>query len=159
MAGEDAFAALANELDRAGIAAGDRIENPQPDQGMFSSVQCAARWNGWQPDLSHWLLTLGDQPHVQNSTLRTLKECASRNPDKICQPSRNGRPRHPVFVPRAIFGELAGTPAETLKQFLLGHADQRICFDSGDAGLDFDLDEPADYERAVSLQRAQSGCS
>src|SRR5215470_6783259 len=35
-------ALLAAELDRLELPGTDRIENPSPDQGMFSSVQCAA---------------------------------------------------------------------------------------------------------------------
>ena len=137
------------ELDRVGIAPGDRIENPQPELGMFSSVRCAARWTGWQPGLTHWLLTLGDQPQVEYATLQALLEFAARHPDQVCQPARRGRPRHPVLLPRDHFEEVASTRAGDLKQFLLERPDRRHCFESGDGGLDFDLDEPADYERAV----------
>jgi molybdenum cofactor cytidylyltransferase len=35
------------ELDRLAFAAENRIVNPHPEQGMFSSIQCAARWPGW----------------------------------------------------------------------------------------------------------------
>src|SRR5687768_14771243 len=44
--------------------------NAQPELGMFSSVQCAARWEGWRQDLTHFGITLGDQPHVSDSTLQ-----------------------------------------------------------------------------------------
>lgn len=150
----------AAELDRAGIPSWERIDNPRPELGMFSSIQCAARWNGWQAGLTHWLLTLGDQPHVRDSTLRQLAVCAASHPDKICQPARNGRPRHPVFVPHGVWVALArhGGP-ETLKQFLADRPQHRECFESDDSGLDFDLDEPRDYERALSLQRERRDCS
>jgi CTP:molybdopterin cytidylyltransferase MocA len=140
---------IASELDRLGIGPRDCIENPQPQLGMFSSVRCAAQWPGWQPSLTHWLLSLGDQPHVQTTTLRALLEFASQHPAQICQPARRGRPRHPVLLPRDVFGELARTPAENLKDFLLAWPDRCLSFESGDAGLDFDLDEPADYVRAL----------
>ena len=41
-------AALAAELDRLDFPAHDRIENPQPERGMFSSIVCAANWPGWR---------------------------------------------------------------------------------------------------------------
>ena len=53
------------------------------------------------------------------------------------------------MLPQEMFTELAGTTAENLKQFLLARPGQRACFESEDAGLDFDLDEPADYARAL----------
>src|SRR6185436_8801746 len=54
-------AAIHAELDHLGVAADQRIINPAPERGMFSSVQAAARWNGWRSDLSHWGIVLGDQ--------------------------------------------------------------------------------------------------
>src|ERR1035438_4891955 len=46
------------ELERLGFPATNRICNPAPDRGMFSSVQCAAQWEGWQPALTHWAIVL-----------------------------------------------------------------------------------------------------
>jgi molybdenum cofactor cytidylyltransferase len=142
---------LAAELARLGILDRDRITNPQPEQGMMSSIRCAAEWPGWRNDLSQFLLTLGDQPLVQASTFHSLLDFAGAHPGQVCQPARGGRPRHPVLFPREIFLQLATTPAENLKQFLLGIPERRATFESDDAGLDFDLDEPADYERALRL--------
>ena len=55
--------AMRVELDRLGFPVQDRIINPAPDRGMFSSIQCAAQWSGWQAALTHWAIVLGDQPH------------------------------------------------------------------------------------------------
>ena len=30
----------------------DRIENPQPERGMFSSILCAANWPGWKEEIA-----------------------------------------------------------------------------------------------------------
>ena len=56
-------APLAAELDRLGVPAHDRIENPTPELGMFSSIVCAANWSGWRTEISSWAIALGDQPH------------------------------------------------------------------------------------------------
>jgi molybdenum cofactor cytidylyltransferase len=143
--------AVSAELTCAGISERDWIYNPKPEGGMMSSIRCAAAWPGWKAEVSHILLTLGDQPHVQTSTLRSLLDIAEAHPGEVCQPARNGRPRHPVLFPCDIFRQLATTPAENLKQFLLGTPDRRATFESDDTGMDFDLDEPADYERALRL--------
>ena len=111
---------LTVELARAGLGERDFIPNPKPERGMMSSIRCAAAWPCWRTELSHFLLTLGDQPHVQTSTLRSLLEFAIAHPGQVCQPARAGRPRHPVLFPGELFRKLATTPAENLKQFLLG---------------------------------------
>src|SRR3954471_8873299 len=107
---------LASELDRLGIH--DRIVNFQPERGMFSSIQCASRWEGWRADLTHFAIVLGDQPHLSKATLSAVVEFAIKNPESIFQPSREGRPRHPVILPRAQFASIAEFQRETLKDFL-----------------------------------------
>src|SRR5258706_425777 len=44
---------IAQELDRLEFPARDRMVNPAPERGMFSSIQCAAGWAGWKAELSH----------------------------------------------------------------------------------------------------------
>ena len=141
--------ALNQELDRIGLGHEHRIVNPEPARGMFSSIQCAAGWNGWNAELSHWAFALGDQPHLNHETLLATATFASRNPDNICQPARNCRPRHPIFLPREIFSMLARTNDKTMKEFLQSHSARVQLLTINDAGLDLDLDTPADYERAV----------
>ena len=144
------------ELDRIGFAREPRIVNPEPARGMFSSIQCAARWPGWHPALTHWAVALGDQPHLANDTLRAVVEFSASQIDKICQPARTGRPRHPVFLPRPAFEALAKAEGATLKEFLATHASDVRLMESSDPGLDLDLDTPEDYERARKQFASQS---
>ena len=143
--------AIEGELDRLGFPHENRICNPAPEQGMFGSIQCAARWSGWLPNLTHWIIALGDQPHLQRATLCALLEFAAAHPRTICQPSRNGRPRHPVVLPAAAFEQLRDTAFPNLKAFLQAKIAETALRESDDPGLDFDIDEPADYERAIQL--------
>ena len=138
---------LPDELNRLDFPADHRIVNPDPDRGMFSSIQCAAQWPGWQAGLTHWLITLGDQPQLRIDTLRELLGFAASHPDKICQPRRAARRKHPVVLPGKVFFELKKSAAGDLKQFLEQHAGDQAGFESADEGLDFDLDTPADYAR------------
>ena len=137
------------ELDRVGFRAQERIENPNTDRGMFSSIVCAAQWSGWDPSLTHWAIVLGDQPHLKQGTLLKLVEFAKLRPEKICQPMRNGKQRHPVVMAKAIFQELASSTANSLKQFLLIR--EVAGFEWDDPGLDLDMDRPEDYQRAMVL--------
>jgi len=139
------------ELDRLAFPPVSRILNPEPKSGMFSSVECAANWSGWDSRVSHVAIVLGDQPHLNPTTLALLIEASRAHPNKICQPSLDGRPRHPVVMPIAIFNELAVSRAETLKHFLESKLGQIHLSPSQDLGLDLDIDRPEDYATALTL--------
>jgi molybdenum cofactor cytidylyltransferase len=149
--------AVVGELQRPGLPLSHRIENPTPESGMFGSIRCAARWGGWQPDLTHHAIVLGDQPAVCESTLRALLDFAAGRPAHICQPARSGRPRHPVIFPAEDFRALAHTCAATLKDYLEASGGGVALLASDDPGLDLDLDTPEDYERARAIARLPAG--
>src|ERR1041384_1188498 len=109
---------LAAELDRVGVPRENRNINPEAARGMFSSIQCAAQWRGWNVNITHWAIVLGDQPHLPLLLLRALLNFAREQPETICQPSRNGRARHPVLLPKEMFHRLANCTEQNLKQFL-----------------------------------------
>jgi molybdenum cofactor cytidylyltransferase len=140
-------AALAAELDRLEFSKTERIENPQPERGMFSSIVCAANWDGWRKEISSWAIVLGDQPHLRTESLRHLLEFSAHNQEAICQPVFGGRTGHPVILPRTVFGELKNTDAATLKDFLKLTATPSVPCPVADAGLSLDMDTPADYKR------------
>jgi molybdenum cofactor cytidylyltransferase len=148
--------ALENELMRLKFPGSNCIINPDPDRGMFSSIQCAAAWTGWRPELTHFLISLGDQPHLKHETLCRLLDFAVVNPGKICQPLQDGRPRHPVILPRGEFAALAVSNARDLKEFLMQHRSLLAGFESNDPGLSSDMDSPADYELAKELYFGRS---
>jgi molybdenum cofactor cytidylyltransferase len=136
---------LSDELDRLGISQDQRIVNPEPEHGMFSSILCAARWPRWRIGAGPWAIVLGDQPHLSQDTLGQLIRFWQKLPDKICQPEWHGRPKHPVILPRTDFLALRNTVAADLKDFLRGR--EVDLMKSTDAGLESDLDFPEDYER------------
>jgi molybdenum cofactor cytidylyltransferase len=142
------------ELDRLAVPAGDRIANPHAQQGMFSSIRCAAVCEGWLADLTHFVISLGDQPHLRLETLHALEDLAKEQPHKICQPCRNGHRRHPVILPMPVFRQLRNTDVATLKEFLESGPVASVELD--DPGLDLDIDEPADYEEALRLSRSKT---
>jgi molybdenum cofactor cytidylyltransferase len=137
------------EMDRLGFPACDRILNPAPDRGMFSSIQCAAQWPAWDPNLSRWAIVLGDQPHLTSQTLQRLLDFSAAHPARVCQPARLGRSRHPVLLPRTAFRRLAASTASTLKEFLAAGPEPIALCQLDDPGLDLDIDRPGDYEQAL----------
>ena len=149
--------AVCAELDRLDFPGVDRVANPTPERGMFSSIQCAARWSGWRNELNHWVIVLGDQPHLRSDTLRALLDFADKQSNQVCQPSRRGRPRHPVVVPKPVFAKLKDSRAETLKAFLQTFPSAAALCELDDPGLDLDMDTPADYEQALRLFKENRG--
>jgi len=140
-------AALTTELDRLDFPASNRIENLQSERGMFSSIVCAAHWNGWRAEISSWAIVLGDQPHLQTETLRRLLEFHAQNPGRICQPMSGGKLAHPVILPLSAWKELSTTRVSTLKEFLKLTQSPRVQLEVADTGLLLDLDTPEDYKR------------
>jgi molybdenum cofactor cytidylyltransferase len=140
-------APLALELVRLDHPRADRIENPQPERGMFSSIVCAANWSGWKPEIASWAIALGDQPHLRSETLRQLLAFHSAHAGAICQPEFGGHTRHPVILPRAAFLELKSSRAATLKDFLKLVPVPRVQCSMADDGLALDMDTPEDYKR------------
>jgi molybdenum cofactor cytidylyltransferase len=143
--------AIRAELDRLGFAEENRIGNPAPERGMFSSIQCAAQWPGWQASLTHWAIVLGDQPHLQPQTLRRVLEFSASLPARVCQPARRGHGRHPVLLPKALFQQLAASTAPTLKEFLATRPGEVALCEVEDPGMEVDIDRPEDYDKAVDL--------
>lgn len=140
---------LTAELDRLEFPPQDRVENPQPERGMFSSILCAANWGGWNKGLKAWAIVLGDQPHLRLDTLRALLAFRGGHPDAICQPSYEGRTRHPVLLPFRAFHELKHSKETTLKEFLKRTSCRLVRCPIEDSGLALDLDRLEDYEKAV----------
>jgi molybdenum cofactor cytidylyltransferase len=145
---------IQTELDRINFPAENRIPNPSPQDGMFSSIRCAAQWNGWTTGLTHWVISLGDQPHLRRDTLQALLDYAAKHPDKVCQPRWQGHCHHPVLVPKPVFLQLATTPAPTFKDFL--ETQSVTGCDVDDPGLAQDIDTPGDYAKALALYSGPS---
>jgi len=137
------------ELDRLAFPAQQRVENPKPDRGMFSSVLCAAESIARFPILTHYAFVLGDQPHLQIETLVNLIEFARQHPDQVCQPIRENKYRHPVVLPRSAIVALSRSKAANLKEFLLAY--EVAGFPCNDPGFGLDIDRPEDYEKALAL--------
>ena len=140
------------ELDRLEFPHQNRIPNPSPECGMFGSIQCAAAWPGWNSAVRQWAIVLGDQPQLQEVTLRQLVAFANQNPERVCQPKHRSEWRHPVVLPKAVFGRLGSSSARTLREFLAGL--ERVGLECADPGLDYDIDTPEDYLQALAKEKA-----
>jgi molybdenum cofactor cytidylyltransferase len=141
---------ILSELRRLCFSTENCIYNSAPERGMFSSIQCAARWQGWKGSLSHWAVVLGDQPQLRLNTLRALLDFAAAQTGEVCQPARRGRRHHPVLLSKPAFEQLPGSATPNLKQFLLAYKVATCELD--DPGLEMDIDSPEDYQKAVAIR-------
>ena len=148
---------LHQELDRLQFSREDRVINPAPENGMFSSIQTAARWPGWRAALTHWAIALGDQPQLSGEILAELTAFASEHRDRVCQPSYRGRARHPVILPRNQFRALGSATDEHLQAFLQRTVGTVARCEIDDPGLELDLDTRSDYQAALARFGGASG--
>jgi len=142
--------AIQAELKRLEFQEANRIFNASPQDGMFSSIQCAARWPGWKSTLTHFAIVLGDQPHLSHQTLRALMDTCADHPQHICQPRYRGHRHHPVFLPKSVFTTAAASPAASLKEFLDTATAGAFLHDLDDPALELDIDRPEDYQDALA---------
>lgn len=138
---------LREALAGAEFSRSEWIENSMPQLGMFSSLQEASRWSGWLPTLTHFAICLGDQPHIQISTLHLLLDAARKNPTRICQPALHGRAGHPIVLPANNFRELAQRNVPNLRAYVRIHEALRLRMPVEDPGVSEDLNTPEDYVR------------
>lgn len=142
---------VSGELARLEFPGRNCLLNPAPQEGMFSSIRCAAKWAGWKSGLTHWAIILGDQPHLRVETLQSLLVFAAALPAKVCQPWHKGHFRHPVILPKPVFHQLRATTAFNLKDFLATLPGGVAGCPQDDPGLDLDIDTAADYEKTLAL--------
>jgi molybdenum cofactor cytidylyltransferase len=137
-----------SELNRLGIAPGKRVATIAPERGMMGSVVTAARRAARDSSLTHLVIALGDQPHLQTETLRLLLRTGETAPEKIVRTVFQGKPGHPLMLPASLTGELADTPAATLRDFIGLHRERLFDLACADSGVLLDIDTPQDYAQA-----------
>jgi molybdenum cofactor cytidylyltransferase len=116
--------------------------NPQPEQGMLSSVKVALPQLGAKVD--GVLIWPVDLPFVQAATVQQLL-AADRT--ALCGPLYRGRGGHPLWLPRRLFVDVLALPiAAGLRGLRERH--RLIGIEVEDEAVLRDLDTPADVARA-----------
>ena len=115
--------------------------------GMLSSIQCALRA---MPDEARAaLIGLGDQPQVQEKSVRLICDEYRDSQSRLIVPSFQMRRGHPWLVARPLWSEiLALKPPESLRDFLNRHADKIHYVIVDTPSVLADLDTPEDYQRS-----------
>jgi molybdenum cofactor cytidylyltransferase len=94
------------------------------------------------------LIALGDQPQVQEATVRLVCEAHVERKFSLVVPSFQMRRGHPWLVAHPLWQEiLALKPPESPRDFLSRHAAEIHYVDAGTSSILADLDTPEDYQR------------
>jgi molybdenum cofactor cytidylyltransferase len=135
---------------QAAVPRDDRIvvvENPHYSRGQLSSLKVGL--DAIRPEAAGALVHLGDHPIVRAATFRAIVDAYDRMGKPIVIARHDGRRGHPLIFDRAIFGELVAAPEVEGARHVVNADPSRVVYvDLDDPGINFDLDTPADLERA-----------
>ncbi len=138
--GKDDRADLERDVNAMNDARVWPVENPDPERGMFSSIQ-----EGVQEVSGDALLVLpGDMPYVRPETVRLILDTWQLRRG-IVSPRYRGKRGHPVAMPMGFRDEIRATPVSAnLHEVIRKHLDERVDLDVDDPGVLRDVDVPAD---------------
>ena len=111
---------------------------------MLSSVQCGLR--SLKVEAEAALICLGDQPQVQEGSVRRVRETFERSRSRLVVPSYQMRRGHPWLVARLLWEELLKMKSpQSPRDFLNSHAKEIEYVEIDSPSILQDLDTPGDY--------------
>ena len=114
---------------------------------MLSSIQGGIREISELAEAT--LIGLGDQPQVQETSIRSICEAYRARPSGIVVPSFQMRRGHPWLVTRSFWNEILEIkPPETLRDFLSRHPEAIEYVNLETPTILADLDTPEDYRKS-----------
>jgi molybdenum cofactor cytidylyltransferase len=121
------------------------IFNPNyAESEMLSSVQVGLA--GLKPETEAVLIGLGDQPQVQERSVRLVLDEYHKSRTSIVVPSFQMRRGHPWLVSRSHWDEILGMQSPTsLRDFLNSHQDEIYYVEFDNDSILQDMDTPEDY--------------
>ncbi len=125
-----------------------RIYNEDYANGeMLSSLQCGLRA---MPDqVQAALIGLGDQPQVQEQSVRRICAAYQESQSSLVVPSFQMRRGHPWLVARPLWDELLQMKSpESPRDFLNRHANDIHYVEIDSPSILADLDTPDDYQKS-----------
>ena len=125
------------------------IENPDPDRGMMSSLQCGLRA---LPSASGVLFTLVDCPAILPSTIEAVVHHFFSQSLAVAVPEFNGRRGHPVCIAPPVAADLLAAPLTTQPRDIIQlHRTPASILPVDDPGIVADADHPEDYAAVAAL--------
>jgi molybdenum cofactor cytidylyltransferase len=114
---------------------------------MLSSLQCGLRALTPRLVTSAAVVGLGDQPQVQESSVRVVCEAFRQTENPLVVPSFQMRRGHPWLIARSLWAELLEMhPPQSPRDFLNAHSDDIHYVNTGTPSILADLDTREDYQ-------------
>lgn len=136
---------------RAGARLGSRVtwvENPDPERGMLSSLQCGLAV--LRDECDAVVFTPVDYPRIQPSTVEALVRewCVTRS--AVVRPECANRRGHPVLIARPVIDEmLAAPPEEQARNIIQRYESSARSVLVDDTGILADVDDPRAYRALI----------
>lgn len=114
------------------------------DEGeMLKSLQLGLR--AQKPSAEAALICLGDQPQVEEGSVRSVCEAFLKSKSNLVVPSYRMRRGHPWLAARPVWDEILAMKGETMREFLNAHAEEIEYVNLDTPAILQDLDTPEDY--------------
>lgn len=114
---------------------------------MLLSLQCGIEAQA--PQTQATLIALGDQPQIQEGTVRLICERFQNTKSRLIVPSFEMRRGHPWLVDRSLWTEiLEMRPQQSPRDFLHGHAQEIDYVQVQTSSILADIDTLEDYQRS-----------
>lgn len=110
---------------------------------MLTSVQLGLQ--ALKPSAEAALVCLGDQPQVEEGSVRSVCDAFLKSKSNLVVPSYQMRRGHPWLIARPLWDEILGMPAGSMREFLNAHANEIEYVNVETASILQDLDTPEDY--------------
>jgi molybdenum cofactor cytidylyltransferase len=119
-------------------------ENPEPDRGMLSSLQCGLALVPAGAGAAMFLPV--DHPHIEPATVDTLGSRFRADRPPVTVPTYLGEHGHPVCIARSIIDELLALPATAKASDVIHrHIAQTVYVEVPDPAVITDVDDPDAY--------------
>ena len=133
------------------LAVGDTVsvvENPDPERGMLSSLQCGLRTLA---EAENVIFSPVDYASVQLATIVTL---TARHSGPLTLPTFHGKRGHPAIISRPVIEQLLELdPTGSPKTVIYSHLQQACLVPVDDARVVEDVDTIEDYLKLVKEER------
>jgi len=137
---------------RSGIESGRDVlfaENPDPERGMLSSLQCGLMLVPAAADAAMFLPV--DHPNIQLSTIETLAARFRSDRAPVIVPTYAGEHGHPVCIARPLIAELlALPPTAKASDVIHRHVRRTVYVPVSDPAVVTDVDDPAAYANLLA---------
>lgn len=111
---------------------------------MLSSMKVGLRTQ--KPSTEATLVCLGDQPQIEEGSVRSVCEAFLKSKSNLVVPSYQMRRGHPWLIARPLWDEVLALQAgQTMREFLNTHAERVDYVNLETPSILQDLDTPEDY--------------